>query len=118
MLNKLYNDRTNKGLLVHHHLAERRATCCSAACGPTNSSATSSDWVVAAGQDHACGSSGPTSSPIALSPALTALASQAAQPAEYRIARTTSGKISRRRPIGCRSLAGEIEDWRRRQSLD
>ena len=40
ILNKLYNDRTNKGLLVYHHLAEAQRETLDCATWPTTSSTT------------------------------------------------------------------------------
>ena len=73
MLNKLYNDRTNNGLLVHHKLRRGRSrqVVRRAAIGPTTSSTTSHDWLDEQPSDAtaACASRRSCANPLSPAPA-------------------------------------------------
>lgn len=110
ILNKLYNDRTNKGLLVHHHLAEAQRETLHAAILADEFFHDVQDWL-----GRQTNKNGRVSEPEAvdnpLSPALEQLA---------RIIRRDSERIkdeSERQDLTAAherllALAGEVETWR------
>ena len=112
-LNKLYNDRTNKGLLVHHHCAEAQRQVLDCHTGATTFSTICG---LAPAADF--GNNGRVRSPgiveNALSPALAGLANSIDHAAQN--ASTTNRAAGpRRRRDRLLALAGEIQQWLEQQ---
>lgn len=109
ILNKLYNDRTNKGLLVHHKLAEAQRDVERCRLAADEFFANVDDWVADQGKATPR-VTGPGVVPNQLSPALASLSSAVKQAGtklkdeERQDFIAAAGRLA--------TLSGDLENWR------